>query len=314
MPGKFYNFDTNTLTYKTENPGLKKRIQSILAFLSLSIFFASVIVLIGFYFYGSPKTKQFQKENRELIIRYHSLEKEFLRIDSYLTEVQKKDDSVYRVIIETDPIEQSIRESGFGGSDKYRKYENLENSALVVSSTKRADVLSKKAEIQLKSFNDVLSLAKEKEKKYSSMPAISPLNKTQIGYISDYYGYRMHPIHKKRLFHSGIDLTAKIGTEIHSPGDGVVEELNYTSSGYGRALIINHGFGFKTLYGHLSKYNVKKGDTISRGDIIAYVGNAGTSSGPHLHYEIIKDGLKIDPFNYFSMNLKLDEYLSITSK
>ena len=152
------------------------------------------------------------------------------------------------------------------------------------------------------------------EKKLSALPAISPLAKNEIGYISDYFGYRIHPIYKRRLFHWGVDLTANIGAKVYAPGDGVVEETGYDSNGYGRTLIIKHGYGFKTLYGHLLRFNVKKGDEVKRGDVIAFVGNSGLSSGPHLHYEIIKNGKKINPLNYFSPNMDTQEYFSIVSK
>jgi len=313
MPGKYYKFDKQSLQYKSENPGVKQRLGRLLKFLGVSLIIAILITVVFFRFWGFPKMHGLQKENKILISKYQSVEKNFKGIDSVLAETQIQDDSIYRVIVEIPPLNPSIREGGFGGADRYRHLENLDNAELVTTVTKTLDVLSQKARVQLNSYNDVLLCAVEKEKMLASLPALSPLPKDDIGYISDYFGYRDHPIYHRRLFHYGVDLTAEAGTEIHAPGDGIVEKLDYASPGYGRTLLIDHGFGFKTLYGHLSKFNVKKGDTIKRGDVIAFVGNVGISSGSHLHYEIIKDGRKINPFNYFTIDMDPEEYFSIIS-
>lgn len=314
MPGKYYKFDKETLKYKSENPGLKQRLQSFFKFFAVVFGISSVFVVLFFSFYGLPTEKRLQNKNAILIAKYEVLKGIFPVIDSTLKVTGLKDDSLYRVIVEIPPVSQSIREGGFGGSDKYGQLENLENSELVISTAKEMDILSKKAAIQLNSYKEVLLKAKEKEKLHNALPAISPLPEEKIGYISDFFGYRIHPIYNKKLYHWGVDLTADVGTKIYAPGDGIVEELNYASSGYGKTLLIDHGFGFKTHYGHLSKYNVKKGDIVKRGDVIAFVGNAGTSSGPHLHYEIIKDGKKINPLNYFTIEMDSLEYYSIISK
>ncbi|NQU86021.1 MAG: M23 family metallopeptidase [Mariniphaga sp.] len=314
MPGKYYKFDVKTLKYKSDNPSLKKRLHSFLKFFSIILAISTLFVTVFIYFYGSPGLKHLQNKNAELISKYEALEETFSRIDSSLKEISIKDDNLYRIILDVQAISPSVREGGFGGSDKYRQLENMENSELVISAAKELDILLKKSSIQLNSYNEVLLEAQVKEKMHNALPAISPLPENKIGYISDYFGYRMHPIHKKRLYHWGVDLTADIGTKIYAPGDGIVEQLNYASSGYGKMLLIDHGFGFKTLYGHLSKYNVKKEDSIKRGDVIAFVGNAGTSSGSHLHYEIIKDGKKLNPLNYFTTEMNPEEYFSIISK
>jgi len=311
MPGKYYTYNKDSLEFKSEKPGLRQRLWSAAMFLAFSLVFAASMVFCFFVFNGSPKIKRLQQENAKLISRYRELEHIFTGIDSFLTEAGITDDSIYRVILETPPLNPAIREGGFGGTDKYNPFENLQNAELVISTTKKLDKLTGKANIQLNSYKEVFSKACEKEKMLTSLPAISPIPEHKIGYISDYFGYRMHPIYKKRLYHSGVDLTAHIGTEILAPGDGVVEKLDYASPGYGRMLVINHGFGFKTLYGHISRFNVSEGDTIERGDTIAFVGNTGTSSGPHLHYEIIKNNRKINPFIYFTVDMDPEEYNQI---
>ncbi|MBN1821555.1 MAG: M23 family metallopeptidase [Prolixibacteraceae bacterium] len=314
MPGKNYKFDENKLLYTSDKPGFKERFNNFVKFFSISFLSALIFVIAFFSIYGLPSEKYLIRKNSGLISKYNALKDVFSEFDSTLAEIQLKDDSLYRIILEKQPLSPEIRQGGFGGTDKYKPLENLENADLVISEAKRLDIISKKADVQLNSYNEVLKAAKEKEKFHKAFPALSPLPEEKIGYISDYFGPRMHPIHNEELFHWGVDLTADIGTEIHAPGDGVVEELNYHSVGYGKTLLIDHGFGFKTLYAHLSGYNVKAGDTVKRGDVIAFVGNAGTSSGPHLHYEIIKDGKKINPFNYFTIDMDSIEYLSIISR
>ncbi len=308
MPGKYYTYNKDSLEFKPEKPGLKQRLWSVAMFLSFSLVFTVIMVFCIFIFNGSPKLEQLQQENAALISRYRELEYIFTGIDSFLTETSITDDSIYRVILETPPLDPAIREGGFGGTDKYNRFKNLQNAERILSATKKLDKLTGKANIQLNSYKEVFSKACEKEKMLTSLPAISPIPEHKIGYISDYFGYRMHPIYKKRLYHSGVDLTAHIGTEIYAPGNGVVEELDSASPGYGKSLVINHGFGFKTLYGHISRFNVSKGDTIKRGDTIAFVGNTGTSSGPHLHYEIIKNDRRINPFLYFTVDMDPGEY------
>lgn len=314
MPGTFYNFDTHTLKFKSEKPGLKHRLRSVIAFISISLAIAILMVVCVFYFYGSPEMIMLQRKNAKLISEYKAFGKVFSKINSSLARTSIEDDSLYRVIVQAPPVDQSIREGGFGGADKYRSLESLDDADLVISMAKKLDILSKKADIQLKSYNDVLADAMLMEKKLMSVPSISPLAKSEIGYISDFFGYRIHPILKKRLFHWGVDMTANVGAKIYAPGDGVVEETGYDPHGYGRTLIINHGYGFETLYGHLSRFNVKKGEKVKRGDVIGFVGNTGLSSGPHLHYEIIKNGKKINPLNYFTPNMDPQEYFSIISR
>jgi hypothetical protein len=311
MPGKQYTYHKESLEFIPEKPGLKQRLWSAAMFLASSLAFTAIVIFCIFVFTGSPKMEQLEQENAALLSKYRELEHDFHRIDSFLNETRITDDSIYRVIVQAPPLDAMIREGGFGGTDRYHRFENLRHAGLVISTTKQLDKLTGKATIQLHSYDEVLLKACEKEQMLASLPAISPIPEHEIGYISDYFGYRIHPIYKKRIYHWGVDLTANIGTEIYAPGNGVVEEIDYASPGYGRMMVINHGFGFKTRYGHISKFNVAVGDTLKRGDTIAFVGNTGTSSGPHLHYEIIKDNQRINPFIYFTLDMDPSEYLQI---
>ncbi len=314
MLKKYYRFDNDSLNYKKPKPGLKQKINSAMQFFAISLALAAIIITSIVWSLGWPKLNHLQEEKSEMFNQYTELEKEFNRVESKLNEISKRDDSLYRVITESEPIPKSVRESGFGGSEVYKKYENFENANLLVEAAKKIDKLSKKAYIQSKSYDELLAMAKERKKRLIYFPAISPIPKEDVAYISDYFGYRMHPVHKKRLFHWGVDLSADVGTPIHAPANGVVEELNYASYGFGKLLTIDHGYGLKTLYGHLSRFNVTQGQVVKRGDTIAFVGNAGITSGPHLHYGMVKDGKKINPFNFFTLDIPKDEYEQIIAQ
>ncbi len=314
MLGKFYRFDKESLNYKQEKLCLKQKVKATVIFLSVSLVLASLILVGIFHFAGTPKLNRLQKRNDKLVTKIKSLDTKFTKAENQLAEISNKDDNFYRVITEAPAIPKSVRESGFGGSEAYAKFEDLKNADVLISSAKRLDKISKQAYIQSKSYDDILKLAQEKEKRFECFPAISPLPKKSVAYISDYYGWRIHPVHKRRIFHWGVDLSADIGTPVFAPGDGIVEEINYSSHGFGRLLTINHGYGLKTIYGHLSRFSVTKGQKVKRGDTIAFVGNAGITSGPHLHYGVIKNGAKINPTNFYDFDIPDEEYMQIISQ
>jgi len=230
-------------------------------------------------------------------------------LENVLTEMQDRDDNIYRTIFEAEPLNYSVREAGFGGSNLYRELESMENSDIVIETARRIDILERKAYVQSDSYDDLVTMAINKEKMVAAIPAIQPISNKDLTRTASGWGYRIHPIYKIRKFHYGIDFTAPTGTDIYSTGDGVIESLEANSrDGYGNYIIINHGYGFKTLYGHMDSFNVKKGQKVKRGDIIGFVGNTGLSTAPHLHYEVIRNGSKVNPINYFFNDLTADEY------
>ena len=224
-----------------------------------------------------------------------------------LGDLQKRDDNIYRTIFEADPIPDEIRKAGFGGVDRYKELEGFENSTLIIESTKKIDRISKQLYIQSKSFDDVTKMAKNKETMLACIPAIQPISNKDLKHEPSGYGMRMHPIYKYEKFHAGMDFTANTGTKIYATGDGVVLTAEY-GSGYGNHVVINHGYGYKTLYGHMEKFVARVGQKVKRGELIGYVGNTGLSAGPHVHYEVHKNREPINPVNFYYNDLTPAEY------
>jgi murein DD-endopeptidase MepM/ murein hydrolase activator NlpD len=237
------------------------------------------------------------------------MKKDMESIESVLTDLQQRDDNIYRVIFESDPIPASIRKAGFGGTNKYSHLENLSNSDLIIEASRKLDILAKEAYIQSKSYDEVLKLAMNKEKMLACVPAIQPVANDDLGRTASGWGYRIHPVYRVSRFHYGMDFTAPVGTPVYATGDGEVAEVaSGKYAGYGLVVKISHGFGFHTLYAHLSRFNVTEGQKVKRGDIVAYVGNTGTSTAPHLHYEVHKNGNPVNPAFYYYKDLSPSDY------
>lgn len=311
MTKKKYKFNPETLNYERIGISIKEKLTRILAFFSSSLAFSLIWVGIVIYFYETPRTKALQRENQELLSQYELLLKDLEKVENVLADLQQRDDNIYRVIFETDPIPSTIRKAGFGGTNKYSQLERMSNSALVVEAARKLDILSKEAYIQSKSFDEVMKLALNKEDMLASIPAIQPITNKDLKRTASGWGYRIHPIYKVRKMHWGMDFTAPVGTPVYATGNGKVVEIAGSVPGYtefGEYVKIDHGYGYETVYGHLSKYNVKPGQEVKRGDIIGFVGNTGASTAPHLHYEVHKDGQRVNPALYYFKDLTADEY------
>jgi len=230
------------------------------------------------------------------------------QIEEVMVNVADRDNNLYRVYFEASPIPEEQRKMGFGGVNRYRELEGYDNSELIINTTKRIEVLTKQVVIQSRSLEELESLAKSKEDLLGAMPSIQPIHKNDLKRMASGFGYRTDPFTKKRRFHQGMDFTAPTGTPIYASGDGIVGRVDNRSPGYGKHIRIDHGFGYVSLYAHLSSYNVKRRQKVKRGDIIGYVGSTGRSVGPHLHYEIFKDGRRVNPLNYYSGNLTAEEF------
>ncbi|HKR04416.1 MAG TPA: M23 family metallopeptidase [Bacteroidia bacterium] len=308
MPKAKYYFNTHSLKYEKVVISLWKRLLRALGWLSTALVFSVIIILIAYSYLDSPKEKQLKREINDLTLQYEILQQRVHQSEVVLNELEQHDDNIYRVIFEAEPIPESVREAGYGGVNKYLDLEGLENSELVIETSTMVDKLTKQLYIQSKSFDEIFALAKNKNQMLASIPAIQPLSNKDLGRIASGFGYRIHPIYKTSIMHTGQDFTAPVGTEIYATGNGVVEKVEYYGRGYGNNVIIRHGYGYETLYGHMSKINVRQGQKINRGDIIGFVGNTGTSTGPHLHYEVIKNGNKLNPVNFFYNDLTPEEY------
>jgi murein DD-endopeptidase MepM/ murein hydrolase activator NlpD len=308
-----YYYDTESCKYERIKVTTWDIILNLLGFFALAFVVAVGIVILFSTYFESPKETLLKKENEEMKYYYSLLEKEVRSMQSMMSSLQKRDDNVYRVIFEADPIPPSIRQAGTGGSERYKDVldKNLVNQDLIVTTLGKVDQLKRQMYIQTKSYDEILQLARNKTKLLAAIPAIQPISNKQLTRLASGFGMRIHPIYKVLKMHSGIDFTAPRGTPIYSTGDGVVEEVRREFGGYGRQVIINHGFGYRTLYAHMEQFNIKEGDKVKRGDCIGYVGNSGLSTAPHLHYEVFKDGKRVNPVHYFFQDLNDEEYEKI---
>lgn len=312
-----YKFNTKSLTYEKVRVTIRQRIFQVLSYLAIGVVFAVVTMIIAYNFIDSPKEKQLRREADVMKLQYDLLNKKMNQVQTVLNDLQDRDDNIYRVIFEAEPIPNSIRQAGFGGSDRYKDLEGYDNSELMKETSERLDRITKQLYIQSKSYDDVVKMAKSKEQLIASIPAIMPLNNKDLKHMPSGYGWRTHPIYKTQEFHPGMDFTAEQGTPIYATGDGKIETADALAHGYGNHVVINHGFGYKTLYGHMSKIVAKVGAKVKRGELIGYVGSTGLSTGPHVHYEVIRNGEKVNPINFYYNDLSPEQYqvmLELASK
>lgn len=309
-----YYYDSENLAYKRIKTKKRKKIGYILLFLLSSALFGflCLILLINTPYFETPKDKLLTNELENMKLNYKLLNKKVDLMSEVLTAIEDRDNNIYRIYFNTSPITEEERKAGFGGVNRYKDLEGYNNSELVKNTTHRIDVLTKELVIQSKSLDEITSLAKQKEKLLAAIPAIQPVKNEDLKRMASGFGYRNDPFTKIRKFHYGMDFTAKTGTPIFATGDGVVLKADNSLSGYGNHIEINHGYGYVTLYAHLSKYNCKRGQKVKRGDIIGYVGSTGRSEAPHLHYEVIKNGEKINPMNFYYGSISAEEYIAIS--
>ncbi len=303
-----YYYDKKTLSFKKIESNWKSKIKSSLVFLSVSFCIASLMVVLAFNFFDSPKEKLLIRELDKMSIQYDNLNKDLTQIEAVLDNIKDRDDNIYRVIFEADPIPNSIRKAGIGGINRYENLEGYNNSNLLISSSKKIDQISKQLYIQSKSFDEVIEMATKKSDMMASIPAIQPVANKELKRIASGYGRRIDPYYKKPKYHYGVDFSAPQGTPIYATGNGKIKKIKKSRRGFGNHIIIDHGYGYKSLYAHMSKFKVRANQIVKRGDIIGYVGNTGKSTAPHLHYEVHKNGKKVNPAYYFHNDLSPEEF------
>jgi murein DD-endopeptidase MepM/ murein hydrolase activator NlpD len=276
------------------------------------LFAGLVIGAIGVVLYASffkdPETARLSREVKFLKGQIVDLNDQIDTLELFVGDLQEKDDNVYRSIFGAEPYPEHLRRGGIGGSDRYKNLKGYDNSVDIIETQKRINRLQRALVTQSKSFEEVYELAKSKDTMLKCIPAIQPVSNKELKRLASGFGMRIHPIYKIAKMHTGLDFTADIGTEIYATGDGVIESIESKFSGYGQHVIINHGFGYESLYAHMSRVAVRPGQKVRRGQIIGYVGNTGTSTGPHLHYEVIKNGEKVDPSFYFYSDITPEQY------
>ena len=308
MPPTKYKFDPDLLSFDKIKLGIKTLFLRSLAFFAGSVLIAMIYWVVFASFFDSPKEKALKREVAQMTIQYDLIHREMADVENVLEDLQKTDDNLYRTIFEAEPIPSSLRDGGIGGVNRYEALEGYDNSKLVIETANRLDKIRKKVYIQSKSYDELIKLAKDKEAMLKSIPAIIPVSNKDLTRTASGYGWRIHPIYKISKFHYGMDFTAPLGTDVYATGNGTVVGMISSQRGFGKHIIIDHGFGYSSVYAHLSNFNVKVGQKVKRGDIIGYVGNTGTSVASHLHYEIKLNGVNVDPVNYFFEDLSSEEY------
>jgi murein DD-endopeptidase MepM/ murein hydrolase activator NlpD len=273
--------------------------------------FLLLIIYLNIPYIETPKEKVLKRELVNMDLQFELLNKKMGQAQRVLSEIEERDNAIYRVYFEANPISEEQRKAGFGGVNRYKNLEGFDNSNLIISTSKKIDILTKQIVVQSKSLDEIAILAEEKEKLLKAIPTIQPVKNEDLTRMASGYGYRSDPFTKARKFHKGMDFTAPRGTPIYATGNGVVKRADSRSSGYGRHVRIDHGFGYVSLYAHLYKYAVKKGQKVKRGDLIGFVGSTGRSQAPHLHYEIFKDTKNLNPINFYYGDLSPEEFAEL---
>ncbi len=304
-----YKYNPESLSFEKVKRTSGERFLRFMAYFTGSLILAVLYGALFTYLFDSPKEKVLKRENSQMRLQYEILSRDLEKVEKVLAHLQETDDNLYRTVFEAEPIPTSLREGGIGGVNRYEELEGYDNSRIVIETAVRLDRIKKKTYVQSRSFDELKELAVEKEEMLRSIPAIMPISNRDLKRTASGWGYRIHPIYKIRIFHEGMDFTASTGTEIYSTGDGKVARIRSSKRGYGNHIVIDHGFGYQTLYAHLSRFNnLRVGQSVKRGDVIGYVGSTGLSTASHLHYEVHLNGKKVDPANYYFNDLSPEEY------
>src|SRR5690606_17594276 len=305
-----YYYDSDTLSYQKieRKKGRRLKIFGLSLLGMLLSGFLLLLVYINLPSVQTPKELALQRELHNMELQFELLNKKMAQAQAVLAEVEERDNNVYRVYFESNPIPEEQRKAGFGGINRYQDLEGFDNSKLIINTTRNLDILTKQIDVQSKSLDEIAKLAEEKEKLLEAIPAIQPVKNEDLTRIASGYGYRTDPFTKARKFHYGMDFSSPRGTPIYATGDGKVTRADNTATGYGNHIVIDHGYGYESLYGHLYKYNISAGQKVRRGDLIGFVGSTGRSEAPHLHYEVFKDGERINPINFYYGSLTAEEY------
>lgn len=305
-----YYFDTETCRYERVKTKTSERIMNLSGFFILAFLLSLGIVPLYNNYFQTQEEALLRKENDELRLYYEMLSKEMKQANQVLVDLRERDDNIYRIIFEAEPVASSVRAVGVGGINHYKQLleKGLEREDMILNVMQKIDKLKKQMYVQTKSYDEIVKLAKSKEMMFASIPAVQPLENKSLNRLASGFGMRIHPIYKVKRMHTGLDFAAQKGTPIYATGDGVVSKIANNVGGYGNEIQIDHGYGYVTLYAHLANFAVKVGQKIKRGECIGYVGSTGSSTAPHLHYEVMHNGAKVNPVHFFFNDLTPAEY------
>jgi len=303
-----YYYNTHTLRYEKLETPLRVKLLRVFGFIAAALVTAAIISLLAFRFIGSPNEKLLRAENERMKDRYRELNKETKKIEQQMKELEDRDNQVYRSIFEASPIPDSARLKDLEKEQQIAKVEGMEQNDLINSIVTSLNNMSNRINAQKASYKDLGGMVKNKEKLLAATPAIQPVSNADLKRIASGFGYRIDPVYKTVKLHPGLDFSAPAGTPIYATADGTIEFAGNRGDGYGNNVIINHGYGYKTLYGHMFRIKARGGQRVKRGEVIGWVGSTGKSTGPHCHYEVIKNGNKIDPIYFFYNDLTPEQF------
>ena len=309
-----YYYNTSSLRYEKLETPLRVKLLRIFGFIAAAIVTAVIIAFIAFRFIGSPREKLLAQQNAAMKDDLEDIEKEVQSLENQMKELENRDNNVYRSIFEANPIPDSARAKEIETEQEIAKVEKIKDFQLAAEIKKTLILLKSRIAAQRKSYNEVEELIKNKEELLAHTPAIQPVSNKDLNRIASGFGYRIDPVYKTTKFHSGLDFSAPQGTPIYATADGTITTAGNTGNGYGNHVIINHGYGYETLYGHMVRVKVRNGEKVKRGEVIGWVGSTGKSTGPHCHYEVHKYGEKIDPIYFFYNDLTPDQFDLILKK
>lgn len=302
-----YFYNPHTLQYEKVRQTAGQIALRVAGFLATATFFAVIIITLAFTFLDSPRTKQVERELHQLELNYELLQERMAVAASVLEELEERDDNLYRAVFEAEPITKDVRNMGYGGTERFDELNKLSRGELIKKTYEDLARLERKLYVQSKSFDEIAKLAESKGEMLASIPAITPVKNTTT-WVASGFGFRIDPIYKLRKFHWGMDFSGAVGTDIHATGNGRVVEVRRSQRGYGNQITIDHGYGYQTSYSHLKTILVREGQRVQRGEVIGLMGSTGKSTAPHLHYEVIKDGNKVNPIYFFYNDLDSKEY------
>lgn len=303
-----YYYNTNTLRYEKLEVPLRVKLLRIFGFIAAALVTAALISYFAFQFIGSPNEKLLRLQNERLSDRYARLSEKLNALDKQMAELEKRDNDVYRAIFEANPIPDSARAKELETEKELATIESMVNNQLLGSITSSLGRLTSRVKVQARSYEQIEKLIKNKELLLSHTPAIQPVSNKDLNRIASGFGYRIDPVYKTVKMHAGLDFAAPQGTPIYATANGTVTTAGNKGNGYGNYVVINHGYGYETLYGHMVKVKARPGQRVSRGEIIGWVGSTGKSTGPHCHYEVHKNGNKIDPVYFFYNDLTPEQF------
>ena len=303
-----YYYNTHTLRYEKLETPLRVKLLRVFGFIAAALVTAAIISLLAFRFIGSPNEKLLRAENERMKDRYRELSRQTTKIEQQMKELETRDNEVYRSIFEATPIPDSARLKELEKEQQIAKVEGMEQDDLINSIVTTLNNMGSRINAQKASYKDLAGMMNNKEKLLAATPAIQPVSNADLKRIASGFGYRIDPVYKTVKLHPGLDFSAPAGTPIYATADGSIEVAGNRGDGYGNCVIINHGYGYKTLYGHMFRVKSRGGQRVKRGEVIGWVGSTGKSTGPHCHYEVIKNGNKIDPIYFFYNDLTPEQF------